>query len=151
MSNVITTAGATIGVVASQPATVDTTGFAALTYTNIGEVTDFGEFGVVYELVTHNPIGNRITVKRKGTKNNGAVSMVIGRDRTDAGQDVLQAGADGANVDTVHSFKVTLQNNDVIYFTGQIMTFTDNLGSVNNIVQIGCEVQIDDIVDAPAA
>lgn len=151
MSNVITTAGATIGVAADQPATLDDTGFGDLTYTDIGEVTDFGEFGVVYELVTHNPIGNRITVKRKGTKNNGAVSMVIGRDRSDAGQLVLQAGADGAEVDTVHSFEVTLQNGDIIYFTGQIMSFTDNLGSVNNIVQIGCEVQIDDIVDAPAA
>lgn len=149
-SNVITTAGATIGVVASQPATVDVAGFAALTYTDIGEVTDFGEFGVVYELVTHNPIGNRNTYKRKGTKNNGAVSMVIGRDRGDAGQLLLQAGADGAAVDTVHSFEVTLQNGDIIYFTGQVMSFTDNLGSVNNIVQIGCTVEIDDIVDDPA-
>lgn len=150
MSNVITTAGATIGVVASQPATIDTAGFDALTYVNIGEVTDFGEFGVVYELVTHNPIGDRNTIKRKGTKNNGSTSMVIGRDRADAGQDLLQAGADGAAVDTVHSFKVTLQNGDIIYFTGQVMSFTDNLGSVNNIVQIGCEVQIDNIVDKPA-
>lgn len=151
MSDVITTAGATIGVVASQPATLDDTGFEALTYVNIGEVTDFGEFGVVYELVTHNPIGTRTTIKRKGTVNNGAVSMVIGRDRSDAGQLLLQAGANGADVDTVHSFEVTLQNGDVIYFTGQIMSFTDNLGSVNNIVQIGCTVEIDDIVDAPSA
>lgn len=151
MSNVFTTAGATIGVVADVPATLDAAGFAALTYANVGEVTDFGEFGVVYELVTHNPIGTRRTVKRKGTKNNGAVDMVIGRDRDDAGQIVLQAGADGANVDDVHSFKVTLQNGDIIYFTGQVMSFTDNLGSVNNIVQVGCQVEIDDIVDAPAA
>ena len=151
MSNVFTTAGSTIGVVASTPATLDPAGFAALTYTLIGEVTDLGEFGVVYELVTHNPIATRRTVKRKGSKNKGSIPMVIGRDRSDAGQVVLQAGADGVNVDVVHSFAITLQNNDIIYFTGQIMSFTDNLGSVNNITQIGCEVQIDDIKDAPAA
>ena len=150
MSNVFTTAGSTIGVVASTPATLDAAGFAALSFTLVGEVTDFGEFGAVYELVTHNPIATRNTVKRKGTKNNGSTSMVIGRDRADAGQLLLQAGADGADVDTVHSFAVTLQNGDIIYFTGQIMSFTDNLGSVNNIVQIGCEVQIDDIVDVVA-
>jgi hypothetical protein len=149
MSKVFTTAGATIGVVANTPATLTKAGFEALTYALVGEVTDFGEFGVVYELVTHNPIGTRRTVKRKGTKNNGSVDMVIGRDRSDAGQIVLLAGADGVNTDEVHSFEITLQNGDKIYFTGQVMSFTDNLGSVNNIVQVGCQIEIDDIVDAP--
>ncbi len=40
-----TVAGTTIGISASLPATYDSTGFAALSYTTIGEVTDIGSLG----------------------------------------------------------------------------------------------------------
>ena len=41
-------AGTTLKISASTPATYDGTGYAALTYTTVGEVTDLGEFGRVY-------------------------------------------------------------------------------------------------------
>jgi len=69
MSNAFTSAGTTISVVDSNPATYDQAGFEALTYSLIGEVTDLGEFGREYSAVTHNPLGDRRTVKRKGSYN----------------------------------------------------------------------------------
>lgn len=146
MSNVITLAGATLGVVAEVPETFDNddiTGFPSLAYTRVGEVADYGNGGVSFELVTWMAVDRRDTVKRKGTRNYNARAFVIGRDASDAGQQVLEAGANGADTDTTHSFEITLQNGDIIYFTGQIMEFTDNLGTVNNIVQIGCNVELE--------
>ena len=64
-----TTAGATIGISATLPATNDAAGYAALTFSLIGEVTDLGEFGREYATVTHNPIASRRTIKRKGSFN----------------------------------------------------------------------------------
>jgi hypothetical protein len=42
-----TSAGTTFKVSASTPATWDAVGYAALTYTTVGEITNFGEFGRV--------------------------------------------------------------------------------------------------------
>ena len=143
MSNVFTSAGTTLAVSANAPATYDTVGFQALTFTDVGEVTDMGEYGPTYEVVTHNPLNTRRTVKRKGTVNDGAISMQIGRDPTDAGQVILIAGVDGAAKDTVHSFEVTLQDGTIQYFTGQIYSYTTNVGSANNIVSASVTVEID--------
>ena len=79
-------AGTTIKISAAAPATFDGTGYAALTLTTIGEVTDLGEFGREFALITHNPIGSRGTVKLKGSFNEGSIQMQLGLDTDDAGQ-----------------------------------------------------------------
>jgi len=144
MSDVFTSAGTTLEVVADQPATRDEAGFSALTFTQVGEITDLGEYGVEYEVVTHNPLDSRRTIKRKGTANDGNITMQLGRVPSDAGQTVLQDGADGAEKDTVHSFKITLQDGTVQYSTGQIFSYTTNVGSVNQITGASVTVEFDD-------
>jgi hypothetical protein len=81
-----TSAGTTLKVHATAPATFDASGYNALTMTTVGEVTDLGEFGREYALVTHNPVGSRGTVKKKGSFNEGTMSMSLGLDTDDAGQ-----------------------------------------------------------------
>ena len=66
-----TSAGTTLKVSASAPATFDKAGYSALTFTAVGEITDLGEFGREYALVTHNPVGTRGTQKFKGSFNEG--------------------------------------------------------------------------------
>jgi hypothetical protein len=88
-----TTAGSTLKVSASAPATYNTAGYAALTWTSVGEVTDLGEFGREYTLVTHNPINNRITQKFKGSYNEGKMSLKLGLDTDDAGQVLMKAAS----------------------------------------------------------
>lgn len=143
MSNVFTSAGTQYEVVAQEPATYDQAGFEALSYTTVGEVTDLGEYGPTFETVTHNPLATKRTVKRKGTVNDGALTMQIGRDPSDAGQTILIDGVDGANEDQVHSHKVTLQDGTVQYFTGQIYSYTTNIGSANQIVGASVTVELD--------
>lgn len=125
-----TSAGTTIGLSASQPATFNATGYDALTFTSIGEVTDLGEFGREYALVTHNPLGARGTVKKKGSFNEGTMTLQLGLDTDDAGQ-VLALAASTSDAD--YSFKVTTQNGDIYYFQAQVMSFKVGIGSVDQI------------------
>jgi hypothetical protein len=141
----ITTAGAVISVSAGVPATYDSTGFAALSYTAIGEITDAGEFGRVYNLVTHNPVGNRKTVKKKGSYNDGQMTLQMARDKADAGQIILQTASTS---DANFAFKVVLQSGTgaTCYFQAQVMSLTTNLGTVDQIVGATCVVELTDSV-----
>lgn len=145
MSGVRTSAGTKIHVTATAPATYDAAGFGAGVYTEIGEVTDLGEFGRQYNLVTHNPLGNRRTVKRKGSYNDGTVSMQLGRDTSDAGQTILATAVDD---DDSHYFKVVLQDGTIFYFSAQVMSYTTNVGSVDQITGSTVSLEIDnDIIE----
>ena len=143
MSDVFTTAGTAYAISAAEPATYNDTGFAALTWTEVAEVTDMGEYGASFEVVSHNPLATRRTVKRKGTVNDGALSLQLGRTPADAGQAILIAGVDGAGIDTVHSHRVTLQDGTIQYFTGQIYSYTTNVGSANQIVSAAATIELD--------
>lgn len=137
--SVFTSAGSTIAISAAAPATYDGTGYAALTYTGIGEVTDLGEFGREYAGVTHNPLGSRATVKKKGSFNEGSIQLQVGLDTADAGQ-ILAKTASGSDND--YSFKVTTQNGDKYYFRAQVMSFKINVGSVDQILSATIALEI---------
>lgn len=134
-----TSAGTTLHVSAGTPATFDVTGYEALTFTAVGEVTDLGEFGREYALVTHNPVGSRGTVKKKGSFNEGSMAMTVGLDTDDAGQILLKAASAS---DADYSFKVTTQNGDIYYFQAQVMTFKVGVGSVDNITTAAITLEL---------
>jgi hypothetical protein len=123
-------AGSTIGISSSAPATFNVAGYDALTYTTIGEVTDLGEFGRVYNLIKHNPLGNRGTVKLKGSYDEGQINMQLGLDTDDAGQ-ILAKAASLSDAD--YYFVVTTQNGDKYYFPSKVMSFKVNVGSVDSV------------------
>ncbi len=134
-----TSAGTTIAISAAAPATYDGTGYAALTFTTIGEVTDLGEFGREYALVTHNPVGSRGTVKKKGSFNEGTMSMSLGLDTDDAGQILAKAASVS---DNDYSFKVTMQGGDAYYFRAQTMSFKVGVGSVDQITTASINLEL---------
>jgi len=136
---VATTAGTTIAVSASAPATYDSSGYGALSFTTVGEVTNLGSFGREYALVTHNPIGTRATQKYKGSYNEGQIAMEVGLDTDDAGQDLL---ATASASDSNYSFKVTAQNGDVYYFIAKVMSFKRNFGGVDQITSATITLEI---------
>src|SRR6056297_51925 len=132
-SGAFTSAGTTIGITSTAPGTYDdntSDGLPTLTYTEIGEVSDLGEFGREYNEVTFNSLGDRRTVKRKGSYNDGSVSMTVARVPGDAGQTLLTQGLDS---DDSYSFEVVLQDGTTLYFEAQIMSYTTNVGTVDQI------------------
>lgn len=142
-SLVVTSAGTTLSVASAPPPTYDQTGFNSLTFVPVGEITDLGEFGKMYNLVTHMPLGSRLTIKRKGAYNSGTVQIVLGRVPSDAGQAALIAGRDS---DVSRSIKVVLQTGTTIYFTAQVMQYTTKVGNVDTITQSTVKLEIDNDV-----
>lgn len=135
-----TTAGTTFAVSASLPATYDSTGFAALTYTACGEITDIGEFGKEYQLVTHTPLATRKTEKFKGSYNNGSLALQMASDTNDAGQGLLVTALGS---DNSYSVKITHQNGDIDYFTGKVMSYRVAVGGADSIKAATVAIEID--------
>jgi hypothetical protein len=134
-----TSAGTTLKVSASTPVTFNQAGYADLTFTAVGEITDLGEFGREYALVTHNPVGTRGTQKFKGSFNEGTMNLTLGLDTDDAGQ-MLMKSASGS--DSPHSFEVITQNGDKYYFQAMVMSFKVGIGSVDSITTASCTLEL---------
>lgn len=134
-----TTAGATLHVSASQPATYDSSGYAAITWTAVGEITDLGEFGREYVLVKHNPIYTRATKKLKGSYDEGELAMQLASDTDDAGQIILKTASQS---DSDYSFKITMQNGDKYYGQAKVSKFKVAPGSVDNVVALSATLAI---------
>lgn len=144
-SKAFTSAGTTLHISAILPATYNLASFEGLTWTEIGEVSDLGEFGRQYNLVTFNPLGGRRTVKRKGSYNDGTIAAQMARVPSDAGQVVLTAAV---NSDNSYAIKITLQDGTKFYTTAQIMSYTTNVGNVDQITAATVNLEIDnDIIE----
>ncbi len=129
MSNVFTTLGTTLGIVADVPADLSddpTTGYPSLTYVLVGEVGSIGEFGGTRQIAEFTPVDTGIVAKRAGSINYGDMALNLARDATDAGQIVLQDGLDGTTAGDVHSVELTDANGDKLYFTAIVSQFTYN-------------------------
>jgi hypothetical protein len=149
ISGAFTSAGTTIGISSTLPSTYDASGYGGLSYSAIGEVTDLGEFGREYALVTHNPLGARRTVKRKGSYNDGQVAMTVARVPTDTGQADIIIALDS---DDPVAFEIVLQDGTTLYFAGVVMSYTTNVGSVDQITSASVMIEITtDIVEVAAS
>ena len=124
MAGARTSACTKLHISSAAPATYTSAGFSALTWTEIGEVTDLGEFGRQYNLVTHNQLGSRRVVKRKGSYNDGTINAQMARVPADAGQVILQGG-------------------EIFYFSAQVMSYTTNIGGADQIVGATVAMEID--------
>jgi hypothetical protein len=132
---VFTSAGTTLTVSASAPATFDGAGYAAVFAASpgpavVGEITDLGEFGREFALVTHMPVGSRGTQKFKGSFNEGTMSLSLGLDTDDAGQIIMKTASLS---DNNFSFQVTTQNGDKYFFQAKVMSFKVNVAGVDSI------------------
>lgn len=125
-----TVAGTIVSVSAAAPATFDSTGYSALTWTAIGNIEDGGEHGREYAEVTFNPIDTRGTRKYKGSFNEGSKTLSIGYDSDDAGMIILKTAL---NSDSDFSFKVAYPGGDVDYFQAKVLTLTKATGGVDTI------------------
>jgi hypothetical protein len=139
-----TSAGTILKVTASAPSAYTSAGYNTLFTTSpvpatVGEITDLGEFGREFALVTHNPVGTRGTQKFKGSFNEGTMTLSLGLDTDDAGQIIMKAASLS---DDDYSFKVTTQNGDKYFFRAKVMSFKVAVGSVDSITTATCTLEI---------
>jgi len=134
-----TSATTLLKISAGVPATFNTAGYAALSYTTVGEVTNIPEFGRTFALVTHKPIATRGEQKFKGGFNEGSMGIALGLDTDDAGQILAKAAALS---DSLYAFSITLPSGDVYYFQGLTMSFKVNVSAVDNITTATMQVEL---------
>ena len=142
-----TTLGAKYYTTKTAPAQYDVAGFDAINdFEEVGQVTEIGELGAVYEVVELKTLADGRTVKRKGTKNDGSLAMSMAYDTSDAGQVLLEAGSDGADRDVLFYHKVELQDGSIKYFSGQIFSYTANVSGADEFVMSSVQIEVDNDV-----
>jgi hypothetical protein len=145
-SAAITAAGSKLYVSATLPGTYDAAGFEALSWTEVGEVTEIPQFGKVCTIVNHLPLGQRQTIKRKGSYDNGTLDVPYAFDPAgDAGQTLLENAVDS---DNSYAFRIDIKNPAVksVYFTAQCTSRPITVGATDSIVMANSALAIDDDV-----
>jgi len=132
-------AGTILKISAGVPATFDAAGYAALTYTTVGEITDLGEFGRVYNIIKHNPIATRGTAKRKGSFDEGVLNVKVALDTDDAGQILCKAAAAS---DSLYAVQIQSQGVDKYYMQVQVASFKVMFGTVDNMETASMDMEI---------
>ena len=139
-----TTAGTRLRITATAPATFNEAGYETLFDASpapalIGEITDLGEFGREYALVTHNPVAERGTGKFKGSFNEGSMALQLGLDAEDAGQTIALAASVS---DADYYFSVELQDGTRYFFPAKVMSFKVGVGSVDSITSASITLEL---------
>lgn len=131
MADAVTFAGTQISISAGVPVTYDEAGFAALTYTSVGEVSSApGDGGTTFEDVSYTVLGRRATVHLKGTSDQPEETMEVVVDRNDAGQIMLKAALLS---DNQYAFKVVYNNGEIDYFQALVTGNAGEGGDSNTV------------------
>lgn len=140
-------AGTVVSIASGNPATYDSTGFAAQTWKAIGKLKNLGEFGKQFDLITNQYLSQRGVEKRKGTWNAGQLSLEVNFD-SDQGQDLCQTALDS---DADFSFKVMLQSGTIFYLRGLVTSFRMKGGGPNDMFAATIQVELNPIINAAGA
>lgn len=152
MSDVVSSVGTVVSVSNSSPATYNSAGFAALTWTACGELAELPSFGAEAALATHTPLATGIVAKRRGSLNYGSVALTMAVSDDDGGQTILQDAAEAAaGTDAQVAVKVVLVNGEIQYFTAQVMSYKVNVGNADAITMAEVTLEIDNAVVKVAA
>lgn len=121
--------GGFISVVATAPSSYDKTGYEALTFVEVEEVTEVPEWGPSHEVVNHTPLKTGIINKFHGALDYGSGDIPMAYSDGAAGQAILLAAL--ASKDEI-SIKETRSDGSVRYTSGKVMSFTTSqqVGSV---------------------
>ena len=123
---------------ATLPATYDSAGYAAVTWTAIRGVRSIGDMGVVWETFDSNAIGGIRHNKRTGKAANTVPLEMIKID--DAGQTLLKVASASLNS---YSFKCLAADGTLYYFTAGCSARANNAGTSASIADIKITLELD--------
>ena len=134
--------GTLIGVSSTLAAIKDAAGFAALAFTDVGQVVDIGEIGATFADVTTYNLSSRDVVHLKGSRDWNETPITVDNDRTDAGQVILRDHHNETKVDARVAIKITHQNGDVEYFETLVYSFTSAALAQDTIYRANVSMRI---------
>lgn len=133
-----TAAGSALAISAGVPATQDSAGYGALTYTEIGSIEKIGTIGAQYAKVEFQPLKGA-KQKHKGSVDYGALQPNLAHDDADAGQTLLRTSA-GSNA--LYAFKVTMPDGGLRYFQGRTFGYPEAIEGADTLVMANPTVEI---------
>lgn len=103
-------------------ADLNATAFAALTWTDIKAVGNFGETGSSVNILTYDTWDTLVTQKGPGITNAGDPEIEVAFDDTDPGQTALRTAASAANRQNNYAIRKTLADGtSVRYYRGLVL------------------------------
>lgn len=131
MGETKTLSGTIVSISAGVPASYNQAGFAALTFTEIGEiVSPPSGGGRTYEDVSYNLLKDRATVHLKGTYDEAETNFEIVTKRSDAGQTLLRAAHLS---DDYYAFMVQYPDGDIDYYQARVYGVVDDQADANSV------------------
>lgn len=127
--------GTGLSVCALAPATHNAAGFAALAWTQVGELESIGELTINHATVAFTNLFSGKTSVSKGAEEAITVDVGVALDRDDAGQALMTAAR--KSLTALYSFKIAESNGDVVYFQAFVMRERITGGSGVNDVKMG--------------
>jgi hypothetical protein len=125
-SSIPTAAGAKLYTALTLPATYDQTGFEAVSWTRIAQITDYGSIGGNWQEVNTTLVDEDEEVTTKGVMQYG--TMPISHiDNDDTGKDMIETQFTNKTCD--YPYKIECTNGRVLYFKGKVMGNETNLGT----------------------
>ena len=139
-NTLFTQLGTVISVSAGVPATKDATGYAALTYTEVGELTSFGDISDSFSVQTAMLLKDGFEKKAKGGRSIGEIAMeALGGVTADDGYAILKTNFDAPR-DQV-TLKIVDGGGDVAYLHGFVSGVTIGGGDANAIKNVSLTFQ----------
>lgn len=124
--------GSTLAICASLPATYNSAGYAALSWTAVGSITSItGDIGGTSQESSHIPLSTGIAVKDKGAHDPGTLTIACVVDSADAGQ-VIALARSLPSVRTRTAVRVTRKDGTVHYMHGPVLSFPVSIGDANS-------------------
>ena len=135
-----TAAGSSLAISASAPVTQDAAGYAALTFTDIGQVEKLGSFGASFAKAEFQPLRGA-KQKYKGSADFGAIQPSIAIDSADAGQALLQTASDD-ETQKLYSFCVTYPDGAKRYFRARVFGSPETADGADSMLMVTPTVEI---------
>lgn len=141
--------GATISISATLPETYDSAGYQSTDFvgawTAINKIEQYGNHGGSATVTTFADVATGVVEKVKGSKDFGAMNLMIGYINGDAGQALLKTAFDSNN--THYSIKIQYDDGaaatDETHFLDVLVTkFEYQDGGPNDVRKIACDLTL---------
>jgi len=122
--------------------------FSAQSWTEVGLVESFGDFGRQFEMANFVAVADGRTYKFKASYNEGAFDFALGQDLSDSGQAIMKTAAELTDQSN-YGFRIefndapsTVGGPTTVFFRGLAMSFRTSMGAVNSIVKANARVEV---------
>ncbi len=148
MSEGVSSIGSCMGFSAALPATLNETGFAALTFTPSAEVTNIGDIGPENQVNTYDTVCDGKVNKRMGATNFGQQELELAFDIDNAAQIILKSAV---NSKVAIAVEENLSSGDTMYYVAYVASFKTKVGGSSDYLRAGVSLEVDSAITEVAA